>query len=114
MRRMNALRVKNVAHWFGEKKVLNNINLEIDAGQIVALVGPSGCGKSTLLRAILGTHPPKRGEIYAGDQLITTPTRDIGIVYQHYSLYDFLTAQQNVAFGLKLDQTGRTRCHRRG
>lgn len=103
---MKALEVKNVSHWFGENKVLNDINLEIAAGQIVAVVGPSGCGKSTLLRAILGTHPPKRGAIYADGQLITSATRDVGIVYQHYSLYDFLTAQQNVAFGLKLDQTG--------
>jgi len=100
-----ALDVQNVSHWFGTNKVLNNINLQIAPGQIVAVVGPSGCGKSTLLRAILGTHPPKSGRITAQDELITGPSRSVGIVYQHYSLYDFLTAQENVAFGLKLDQT---------
>jgi NitT/TauT family transport system ATP-binding protein len=99
------LRVKNVAHWFGTKKVLSQVNLGIAAGQIVAVVGPSGCGKSTLLRAILGTHPPREGEIYARGQQIDKPSRQVGIVYQHYSLYEFLTARENVAFGPMLDQT---------
>ncbi len=102
---MFALEVKDVCHAFGTHKVLHNINFQIKAGQIVALVGPSGCGKSTLLRAILGTHPPNRGTILTGGRPVLTPTRDIGIVYQHYSLFDFLTARQNVAMGLMLDQT---------
>ena len=102
---MYALEVKHVSHWFGTNKVLHDINLEIDPGQIVAIVGPSGCGKSTLLRAILGTHPPRQGTIITNDHLVTGPTRNVGIVYQHYSLYDFLTATENVAFGLMLDQT---------
>ncbi len=100
-----ALEIESVSHWFGSNKVLNDINLQIADGQIVAVVGPSGCGKSTLLRAILGTHPPKAGKILADGQEITGPSRAVGIVYQHYTLYEFLTAQQNVAFGLKLDQT---------
>ncbi len=101
----HALTIDAVSHWFGSNKVLNNLNLQISDGQIVAVVGPSGCGKSTLLRAILGTHPPKAGEIRAAGQRVTRPSRAVGIVYQHYALYDFLTAQENVAFGLKLDQT---------
>ena len=102
---MQSLEVKRVSHWFGDNLVLHNVDLKIAAGQIVSMVGPSGCGKSTLLRAILGTHPPKAGKILAEGVLVDKPTRDVGIVYQHYSLYDFLTAQQNVAFGLMLDQT---------
>ncbi len=99
------LQIQNVSHWFGDNKVLNQVNFEITAGEVVAIVGPSGCGKSTLLRAILGTHPPKAGQILADGRRITKPTRDVGIVYQHYSLYDFLPARENVAFGLMLDQT---------
>ncbi len=100
-----ALDVRGVSHWYGSKRILNNVNIRIEAGQIVGLVGPSGCGKSTLLKAILGTHPPSAGEIYADGERIQSPTRHVGIVYQNYSLYDFLTAEGNVAFGLKLDST---------
>jgi len=100
------LECRAVGHWFGKKRVLNNINLRIGRGQIVALVGPSGCGKSTLLRAILGTHPPRTGEILMEGKPYREPSRDCGIVYQRYSLFPFLTAEENVAFGLLLDQTG--------
>lgn len=100
-----SLEVQNVSHWFGDNKVLNDISLKIEDGQIVAVVGPSGCGKSTLLRAVLGTHPPKKGTVLTNGKSITKPCRDVGIVYQHYSLYDFLTARENVAFGLMMDET---------
>jgi NitT/TauT family transport system ATP-binding protein len=100
-----ALDIRDVGHSYGSNHVLYNVNLQISAGQIVAVVGPSGCGKSTLLRAVLGTHPPTSGEIVANGHRITEPTRDVGIVYQNYSLYEFLTARDNVALGLKLDQT---------
>jgi NitT/TauT family transport system ATP-binding protein len=100
-----ALEVNNVGHAFGEFRVLNQINLKVLPGQIVAVVGPSGCGKSTLLKAILGTHPPSEGEILADGIPVRGPSRNVGIVYQHYSLYEFLTAEKNVSFGLKLDQT---------
>jgi NitT/TauT family transport system ATP-binding protein len=100
-----ALEINNVSHYFGDFRVLDKINLKILPGQIVAIVGPSGCGKSTLLKAILGTHPPREGEILADGIPVRGPTRNVGIVYQNYSLYEFLTAEQNVSFGLKLDET---------
>lgn len=110
------LEIKNVSHSFGRgtarNRVLYDINLKVEAGQIVSVVGPSGCGKSVLLRAIVGTHPPEQGQIimYSGRDnetaaIRTKPDRDIGIVYQRYSLFPFLTAVENVAFGLMLDQT---------
>lgn len=100
-----ALEVNNVSHAFPNLKVLDNVNLRVIPGQIVAIVGPSGCGKSTLLRAILGTHPPTHGEILTEGIPVEGPNRHVGIVYQNYALYDFLTAEQNVSFGLKLDET---------
>ena len=60
---------------------------------------------STLLRAILGTHPSRAGEVFMDGAPYRSPDRNRGIVYQRYSLLPFLTAQQNTAFGLKLDQT---------
>lgn len=100
-----ALSVQDVQQWFGSNRVLGGVTFDVPAGQIVALVGPSGCGKSTLLRAILGTHLPKKGQILASGRRVLSPNRDVGIVYQNYSLYDFMTARENVAFGLKLDET---------
>lgn len=108
------VKCENVSHWFGDNRVLHQINLKIKAGQIVGLVGPSGCGKSTLLRAIVGTHPPEQGEIYTYDyqsgghgeaKSVRSPGRDRGIVYQRYTLMPFLTARKNVALGPMLDQT---------
>lgn len=99
------LECRDVGHAFGDKKVLNAIDLKISRGQIVALVGPSGSGKSTLLRAILGTHPAMRGQTLMDGTAYRAPSRDRGIVYQKYSLFSFLTAEQNVALGPKLDQT---------
>lgn len=105
------LKIDQLSHWFGEKKVLHDINLELLQGQFTALVGPSGCGKSTLFRSILGTHPPCDGSIYISTdriayfEKVVRPNRNVGIVYQHYSLYDFLTTEENIAFGPMLDQT---------
>jgi len=106
-----ALHCRQVSHAFGAKRVLHEVELEVPRGQFLSLVGPSGCGKSTLLRAIVGTHLPRAGQILvwresgAQGTPITGPGRDRGIVYQHYALYPFLTAQQNVAIGLMLDET---------
>jgi NitT/TauT family transport system ATP-binding protein len=102
---MHALEIVNLSHWYGANRVLSQINLQVAAGQIVAMVGPSGCGKSTLLHAILGTHPPSEGQVVAGGVRITAPSRNVGIVFQNYSLFEFLTAEENVALGLKLDES---------
>jgi NitT/TauT family transport system ATP-binding protein len=99
------LHCDGVTHGFGPKRVLFDVQLKIARGQIVSLVGPSGCGKSTLLRAILGTHPPRGGQVLMNGVAVTSPGRDRGIVYQKYSLYPFLTAEKNVAFGPMLDET---------
>ena len=100
-----ALEVKSLSHSFGSYRVLDNIQLQVYPGQIVAVGGPSGCGKSTLLKAILGTNPATSGEILTDGIPVRGPNRNVGIVYQNYSLYDFLNAEQNVSFGLKLDET---------
>lgn len=103
------LNVDGVYQWFGDpdrpNRVLYDINLQVVQGQFVAMVGASGCGKSTLLRAILGTDPPKKGTVETDGYRVCGPNRHVGIVYQRYGLYQFLTAEENVAFGLMLDQS---------
>jgi len=85
--------------------VIHDINVKVGLGQIVGLVGPSGCGKTTLLNTIAGTLKPNQGEIYADGKKIVGPSRDVGVVYQHYSLFPHLTIINNVMYGLKLDET---------
>lgn len=99
------LKIEHASHSFNNSKVLHDVNLTIERGSFVALIGASGCGKTTLLKAILGTHPLKDGKVFINDSEVTSPTRDIGIVYQKYTLFPHLTVEQNVAEGLKLDQT---------
>ena len=106
------LEIRGVTQAFGVKRILHDVNLRVPRGQFVSLVGPSGCGKSTLFKAVIGTHLTQRGEVRvfedggpAGGQRVTGPGRDRGIVYQRYSLFPFLTAQENVAIGLTLDRT---------
>ncbi|MHA1948233.1 MAG: ATP-binding cassette domain-containing protein [Candidatus Thorarchaeota archaeon] len=100
------LDVKNVSKSFGHGPdrihVLDNVSLEIKAGQIVAIVGPSGCGKTTFLKAILGTQMPDLGKVHIGDELKTGPSRNVGIVYQDYVLPPHMKARDNVAFGPNL------------
>lgn len=99
------LEIKNLCFKYGDNQVLTNVNLKVQAGQFVALVGPSGCGKSTLFKTILGTHRPSSGQVLLDGKEVNGPTRNVGIVYQHYSLYDFLTTEHNIAFGPKLDRS---------
>ncbi len=103
------LEIQHLTHCYESRCVLWDINLRVVPGEIVGLVGPSGCGKSTLLRNILGTHPPTSGSVSVvkngESRLITKPTEDIGIVYQEYALYPFLSALKNVAFGPMLRES---------
>lgn len=89
----------------GKKDVLQNLNLSIEEGELLALLGPSGCGKSTTLRAIAGLQPIKSGKFVLDDKDYTNipvHKRDFGMVFQTYALFPHLTVFENIAFGLKL------------
>ena len=87
---------------YGDKVVLERVNLDIAAGEFVSVVGPSGAGKSTFLRLVLGQEGPTRGQVKL-DGIALTPecSPDRGVVFQRYSVFPHLTAVANVMFGLE-------------
>ena len=81
---------------------MENINLNINDGELVCLLGPSGCGKTTLLRLIAGLDYPTSGEIVANGEVVEKPSGDRAVIFQQYSLFPWLTVLQNVTFGLEM------------
>ncbi|NJK49687.1 ABC transporter ATP-binding protein [Candidatus Gracilibacteria bacterium] len=100
------LRVINLHKHFqtqaGTLVVLKDINMSIEQGEFICAVGASGSGKSTLLRQIAGLDSPTTGEVRIGNKVVTGPGPDRGMVFQHYTLYPWMTVQENTEFGLKL------------
>ncbi|MEI7187962.1 sulfate ABC transporter ATP-binding protein [Dickeya dianthicola] len=100
-----SIEVQNVNKQFGQFRALNQINLSIQSGELVALLGPSGCGKTTLLRIIAGLEKPDIGNIvFHGEDVSGHDVRDrhVGFVFQHYALFRHMTVFDNVAFGLRM------------
>ena len=94
---------KNVNKWYGELHVLNNINLEVEKGEVIVVCGPSGSGKSTLIRCINRLEPIQEGELVVDDMPVhekkTNMTKiraEIGFVFQSFNLYPHMTALGNV------------------
>ena len=99
------LQLKNINKRFGSKTVAQDINLNVEAGEILAVLGRSGCGKSTLLKTIVGLVRPDSGEVWLnGDNITDMPSekRNISLMFQDYALLPHLTALDNVGFGLKM------------
>jgi sulfate transport system ATP-binding protein len=100
-----SITVQNVAKSFGSFVALNDVSLEVPAGELLALLGPSGSGKTTLLRIISGLEVPDRGAILYQDEDVTDAAvreRNVGFVFQHYALFRHMTVFDNVAFGLRV------------
>ena len=99
-----SLKMENLSKVYDKNIALNNVNLEVQAGEFVCLLGPSGCGKSTFLRLIAGLDTPTHGKIYINDRDVTrlpASMRNFGIMFQSYALFPNLSAFENVAYGLR-------------
>ena len=99
------IKIENLSKAFGDKVVLDNINLDIKRGEFVTLLGPSGCGKTTLLRMLAGFMQPDSGTITMEEKdILSIPPhkRPLNTVFQRYALFPHLNVYENIAFGLKL------------
>ena len=98
------LAAQHVSKYYGEEDqrvlVLDNVSLELHAGEFIALLGPSGSGKSTLLRLLAGLLAPSSGEILVRDRPLLGANPQVAIVFQSFALYPWLTVQENVELGL--------------
>ncbi len=106
---MSDLRLAGVAKRFGEKNVLEPMDIVVTDGSFVSLLGPSGCGKTTLLRLIAGLETPSAGEIVLGDTVLYGPgvnippeKRRFGMVFQSYAVWPHMTVFENVEYPLKV------------
>ncbi|TBU82177.1 spermidine/putrescine ABC transporter ATP-binding protein [Pseudomonas daroniae] len=107
---MSFLSIQNLHKSYGGTSIFSDINAEIEQGEFVTLLGPSGCGKSTLLRCIAGLTEVNGGRILLGGEdlvPLAPQKRGIGMVFQSYALFPNMTAAQNVAFGLRMQKTGK-------
>jgi sulfate transport system ATP-binding protein len=100
-----SITIENLNKNFGEYKALDNINLEINSGELLALLGPSGCGKTSLLRIIGGLEVADKGSLlFHGEDVKQRDARErnVGFVFQHYALFRHMSVFENVAFGLRV------------
>jgi len=97
--------LENITKKFGEIVAVQDIDLEVKAGEFVSFLGPSGCGKTTTLRMIAGFDRPTKGVIkFDGEVIndITPQNRNFGIVFQSYALFPHMNVSENIGFGLKM------------
>jgi sulfate transport system ATP-binding protein len=105
------IRLDNVVKTFDTFRAVHGVSLDIESGELVALLGPSGSGKTTILRMVAGLEYADGGQIHFGDQDATDiPVRDrgVGFVFQHYALFPHMTVGENIAFGMKVSKVKRS------
>lgn len=103
---MSFVELKSVTKRFGQNTVLQDVDLTVEKGEIIAIIGRSGSGKSTLLRCINGLEPVQGGEVWVDGVAVHDPSADlralrarVGIVFQSYNLFPHLTVERNITLG---------------
>jgi multiple sugar transport system ATP-binding protein len=113
---MASVSIRKLAVAFGQLKVIESLDLDVEEGEFIVLLGPSGCGKSTLLNAVAGLLDIDAGQIWIGGRNVTweePKDRGIGMVFQSYALYPRMTVKANMSFGLKMARVPRPEIERR-
>lgn len=113
---MTKVQLKGVRKDFGSFTAISHIDLDINSGELVALLGPSGCGKTTTLRMIAGLEVPSFGNILFDDEDVSevpVQDRNVGMVFQRYALFPHMTVEKNVMFGLKVRNTPKAEIEKR-
>lgn len=112
---MAQVRLENLTKRFGEVTAVDGLNLEVNGGELLAIVGPSGCGKTTLLRLIAGLERPDEGTIHLENELVSSKNifvppykRRVGMVFQNYALWPHMNIFGNVAYPLKVQRLRRS------
>lgn len=111
-----AVSLEKVVKKYHDQTVLHEVSLKIRKGEFLTLLGPSGCGKTTLLNLIAGFAEADGGEIFIGNDLITSEPphlRQIGIVFQNYALFPHMTVERNIGYGLRMRNTPSDEIERR-
>ncbi len=101
----SSLYLRQISKKFDNDYVLNDFNLEISAGEFVAILGPSGCGKTTTMRIVAGLEQANSGKVLIDNNDVTglaPKERDIAMVFQSYALYPHMTVFQNIEYPLKI------------
>src|SRR3989442_1148317 len=110
------VRLEDLRRAYAATTALDGLTLTMAPGELVALLGPSGCGKTTALRLVAGLEEADSGRVVIGGQDVTdlgANKREIGMVFQAYSLFPHMTAMNNVAFGMQLHKVGAAERHKR-
>lgn len=111
------LRLNGVSRVFGSTKAVDELSLEVNAGEVFTLLGPSGCGKTTTLRLIAGLERPDGGDIWLGDRPVASVSnrvfvpphkRQMGMVFQSYAIWPHMNVFQNVAYPLRLRKVAKS------
>ena len=119
---LTAVRVQGITKRYDKVVAVDNVTFDVEQGELLTLLGPSGCGKTTTMRAIAGLEKIQSGEIYLGERLVssvsrevhvTPEKRDVGMVFQSYAIWPHMNVFENVAYPLRYRKVEKSEMRRR-